>query len=354
MVPNWGEKPPLSIPMEQMTCQSAEECDSWLAFDGDNDGLIAAGDLLDGVRHYPNLFQISDDEAVRMIHEVDGNEDQLIDFREFCDLMCRAKNDRLKRLALIMGNATAPRNRQTDVSNYLLEYSCWPPPLFIIFVTVFEIIFYIYDTTSHGYSFQPHNPAPTWSPLILNPHHREWIWTYISYVFVHVGYIHLLSNLTLQIVLGISLELVHKGIRIGGLYCCGAITGALLFWVFDRHVYLAGASGGVYALITAHLADVIMNWSEMPFRWIRVFAFSAFIIADFGYAAYERFFANVVVKIAVTAHIGGAIAGLFLGIVLLRNLRHHKWELFIWYSSLVAYVFFNLVLIVLIIAPSLW
>uniref|UniRef100_A0AC34FZ54 Peptidase S54 rhomboid domain-containing protein n=1 Tax=Panagrolaimus sp. ES5 TaxID=591445 RepID=A0AC34FZ54_9BILA len=176
---------------------------------------------------------------------------------------------------------------------------------------------------------QPNNPAPTWSPLILNPHHREWIWTYISYVFVHVGYVHLLSNLALQVVLGISLELVHKGLRI------------------------AGASGGVYALITAHLADVIMNWSEMPFRWIRVFAFSAFILADFGYAAYERFFANVVVKIAITAHIGGAIAGLFLGIVLLRNLRHHKWELFIWYASLVAYVFFNLVLIVLIIAPSL-
>lgn len=31
----------------------------------------------------------------------------------------------------------------------------------------------------------------------------------------------------------------------------------------DPHVYLAGASGGVYALLAAHLAELIMNWSEV-------------------------------------------------------------------------------------------
>ena len=150
--------------------------------------------------------------------------------------MCRAKKDRFKRLALIMGNATAPRHRQTEVSNYLLEYSCWPPPLFIVVISIVEIIFYIYDTTSRGYGFRPHGPAPTWSPLILNPYHREWVCTYVTYVFVHVGYFHLISNLLLQLILGVSLELVQKGLRIGGLFICGAITGKyiLIVWFFAR------------------------------------------------------------------------------------------------------------------------
>ena len=110
----------------------------------------------------------------------------------------------------------------------------------------------------------------------------------------------------------------------------------------------------MYALITAHVADVIMNWSEMPFRWVRIFAFSSFIVVDFGYAAYERFFAQADIKIAITAHIGGAITGMLLGIVLLRNLRYHKWETYVWYAALVAYVFLNLVLVVMILAPALW
>jgi rhomboid-related protein 1/2/3 len=51
--------------------------------------------------------------------------------------------------------------------------------------------------------------------------------------------------LAVQILLGIPLELVHKYWRVGLLYMLGVMCGALLFFVFDRDVYLAGASGGV-------------------------------------------------------------------------------------------------------------
>ena len=43
-------------------------------------------------------------------------------------------------------------------------------------------------------------------------------------------------------------------------YVCGVISGSLWNNVLKPTVFLSGASGGVYALITAHLGTVIMNF----------------------------------------------------------------------------------------------
>ena len=59
------------------------------------------------------------------------------------------------------------------------------------------------------------------------------------------------------------LEIVHGPWRIGAIYFSGVLTGALVTSVSDPGVFLAGASGGVYALMIAHLPTVILNWREM-------------------------------------------------------------------------------------------
>ena len=43
-------------------------------------------------------------------------------------------------------------------------------------------------------------------------------------------------------------------------YTFGVLAGSLTTSIFKPTVYLSGASGGVYALITAHLGTVIMNF----------------------------------------------------------------------------------------------
>ena len=68
---------------------------------------------------------------------------------------------------------------------------------------------------------------------------------------------------SVQIFLGIPLEIVHGPLRLGGIYFAGVMSGALLTSVTDSNTYLAGASGGVYALLLAHLPTVILNWREM-------------------------------------------------------------------------------------------
>lgn len=44
------------------------------------------------------------------------------------------------------------------------------------------------------------------------------------------------------------------------MYIFGVLAGSLTTSIFRPTVYLSGASGGVYALITAHLGTVIMNF----------------------------------------------------------------------------------------------
>ena len=71
-------------------------------------------------------------------------------------------------------------------------------------------------------------------------------------------------------ILGLPLEIVHGPLRIGIIYVAGGLSGSLLTSITDPEQFLAGASGGVYALMLAHLPTLIMNWKEMKtfFEWI--------------------------------------------------------------------------------------
>ena len=169
----------------------------------------------------------------------------------------------------------------------------------------------------------PNGPVPFNSPLIYNPYLRYECWRHLSYMFIHSGYyiecfhllhtyqyctfqyryidvltlsfgitkdiwhliniiikwlmmwlelnrfIHLGTNLVVQIVLGIPLEMVHGWWRLLIIYLAGVTAGSLGTSVSDPTVYLAGASGGVYALLLAHLASLILvfscRWSAFHF-----------------------------------------------------------------------------------------
>lgn len=64
--------------------------------------------------------------------------------------------------------------------------------------------------------------------------------------------------MVIQFVLGFPLEMVHDWWRVILVYCCGVIAGSLGSSIIDPGVCLAGASGGVYALITAHIGTILM------------------------------------------------------------------------------------------------
>lgn len=52
--------------------------------------------------------------------------------------------------------------------------------------------------------------------------------------------------------------MVHKWWRVLSIYLAGVIAGSLGTSIADPSVFLAGASGGVYAIIAAHVSTIIL------------------------------------------------------------------------------------------------
>ena len=69
---------------------------------------------------------------------------------------------------------------------------------------------------------------------------------------------HIISNIFTQLVFGLILEMVHGPVRLGAIYIAGVIAGALATSISTPKFFLAGASGGVYAIQYAHLGNLII------------------------------------------------------------------------------------------------
>nr|CAI5862694.1 unnamed protein product [Callosobruchus analis] len=175
--------------------------------------------------------------------------------------------------------------------------------------------------------------------FIYDPWKRQEVWRFLTYMLVHIGYEHIFTNLIVQLVLGLPLEMVHRWQRVLLIYFAGVLAGSLAHSVVDPNIMLGGASGGVYSIMTAHIADVIMNWSVTPYPLIQLIAFSIIICVDLGMTVYERYFQHVMTNVGVAAHAGGAAAGLLVGINVLRNFRVTKIETYVWWAALITYAF---------------
>ncbi|CAH1968676.1 unnamed protein product [Acanthoscelides obtectus] len=198
-----------------------------------------------------------------------------------------------------------------------VEYSCFPPPLFLVVISIVEIICFAIDERTKNKS----SLGLTATVFIYDPWKRQEVWRFLTYMLVHIGYEHIFTNLIVQLVLGLPLEMVHRWNRVSVIYLAGVLAGSLAHSVTDPNVMLGGASGGVYSIMTAHIADVIMNWSVTPYAPIQLVAFLIIICADLGVTVYERYFQHIMSNVGVAAHAGGAAAGLLVGINVLRNFR---------------------------------
>jgi len=212
---------------------------------------------------------------------------------------------------------------------------------------------------------------------------NEW-WRFITYMLLHAGAAHVTANLFLQIIVGIPLEMVHgprsgmlttifivtitilvfatiiiititiliillllllllriiiinHSVMIGGrnthlfirnrrifiLYVLGGLAGSFSVSVFDKNTNIVGASAGCYALVGAHVANIINYWSIMPFPLIRLLVFSLIFSVDVVLSAYRRYAENDT-SVSFSSHLAGALLGLTLGGVVLNGLDQGK------------------------------
>ncbi|KPJ02836.1 Protein rhomboid [Papilio xuthus] len=203
----------------------------------------------------------------------------------------------------------------------------------MIIISLVEIVLFCYDAAQG----KTDATGPIAQIFIYNPHKRQEAWRFLTYMLVHVGVVHLLVNLLVQLFLGVPLEMVHRWWRVVLVYLAGVAAGSLATSLTDPKVYLAGASGGVYALIAAHVATIIMNWSEMEFAIVQLLVFLLLASVDVGTAVYDRYWRHLQQNIGYVAHLAGAVAGLLVGIGVLRNLEKRKWEKRLWWAAVVLY-----------------
>ncbi|XP_012860838.1 rhomboid-related protein 2 [Echinops telfairi] len=201
--------------------------------------------------------------------------------------------------------------------SYLDRANCCPPPVFIISISLVELAVFIY--------YAVWKPQKQWitldsgileSPFIYSPDKREEAWRFISYMLVHAGVQHIVGNLVMQLILGIPLEMVHKGHRVGLVYLAGVIAGSLASSIFDPLKFLVGASGGVYALMGGYFMNVLVNFREMipALGVIRLLIIILIIASDVGFALYRRFFVPANESpVSFAAHIAGGFAGMSIG-----------------------------------------
>ncbi|XP_064114680.1 rhomboid-related protein 1-like [Macrobrachium nipponense] len=279
--------------------------------------------------------------------EADINRDGFLEYEEFLRFVMLSNAARNRSTALRRGAlAVVPRTERTlETRRYIEEYSCCPPPFCMLAITLVELAIFIYyaidmnNLADKGVIVGPRGPCPSYSPLVYNPARRFEAWRYISYALIHSGWVHLVNNLIVQIILGVLLELVHKWWRVLLIYLSGVVLGAILHSLFTPGSYLAGASGGVYAVEYAHLGNLFLNWSEMEANWVQLIVMLLVISLDFGYAFWDTYLAPTPSHTGHMAHFGGALAGVLVGVFVLRNLRKERWErIFQWISLAIFFV----------------
>jgi len=147
------------------------------------------------------------------------------------------------------------------------------------------------------------------------------LWTFLTSMFMHAGFGHLLVNMISLMFIGSFVEKLIGKKRFLGLYFIGGLFAGVLFVLIafftgmDLNVYAVGASGAIFALggllavLTPKLPVLVMFIIPMP-MW------AAMGVLMFGIWALSL---GLGLPIGNIAHLGGLIVGLGYGFYLRKK-----------------------------------
>ncbi|XP_013373220.1 PREDICTED: rhomboid-related protein 1 isoform X6 [Chinchilla lanigera] len=286
--------------------------------DPENTGFIGA-DTFAGLVHSHEL-PLDPAKLDMLVALAQSNERGQICYQELVDLISSKRSSSFKR-AIANGQRALPRDGLLDEPGlgvykrfvryvayeilpcevdrrwYFYRHRSCPPPVFMASVTLAQIVVFLcYGARLNKWVLQTYHPEYMKSPLVYHPGHRARAWRFLTYMFMHVGLEQLGFNALLQLMIGVPLEMVHGLLRISLLYLAGVLAGeagmaplltslagcaltlasahagSLTVSITDMRAPVVGGSGGVYALCSAHLANVVMNWAGMrcPYKLLRM------------------------------------------------------------------------------------
>jgi len=191
------------------------------------------------------------------------------------------------------------------------------------------------------------------TPLIVID--GEW-YRLFTPMFLHAGVIHYVLNMLALWFIGKAVEMCHGFIAAFLLFVIPAIGGTILSAIFLPGYISVGASGGIFGLIGACLADIVMNWSLI---------FSKEVNSDIRINV--RILCWLIVDIVINCmvgltpfvdnftHLGGFCYGFLCGLSSLESLSKEFFGLYSWSNRLRQCLlrFFGLIISVSAICISL-
>ncbi|KAL6448789.1 hypothetical protein ACFW04_000520 [Cataglyphis niger] len=136
-------------------------------------------------------------------------------------------------------------------------------------------------------------------------------------MLLHSNALHLALNVVIQLVLATPLEVEQGRIGVATIYLGGGVCGALGASLLQPSLYLVGASAGVYALLTSHLAHLYLCHGELRYAGWRLGAVLLLAGADVASLPIPALLGCG--RVGWAAHVAGALAGPLLGLAVFPN-----------------------------------
>jgi rhomboid protease GluP len=144
----------------------------------------------------------------------------------------------------------------------------------------------------------------------------QW-WRLVTSQFVHIGIIHLLTNMVALLFVGMTLEPLFGKSRFLTAYLLSGVCGNLLSLYMHPDGLSAGASGCIFGLLGIFLALLSVNLTDRENRKRLFPVLAIYIVYLLAGGLKEQ-------HVDVAAHAGGLIGGLLLGYAFLPSLNRYS------------------------------
>ena len=143
---------------------------------------------------------------------------------------------------------------------------------------------------------------------------------FLTAVFLHGGWIHLIMNLSFQVRAGFDLEKDLGSFRMGVIYLISGVGGFIFGSSVNSNMNSAsvGASGSLYGIIACLLLDLIQNWTLIKEPFKELMKMVGMILVSF--------LVGMLPGVDNLAHVGGFIFGILSGLIFMPKIYFGIWD----------------------------
>lgn len=180
-----------------------------------------------------------------------------------------------------------------------------PPLVTIAFIACCIAVFNTDE--NHGMPYTPGPSGPWYGALVA--------------MVSHLNFAHITQNMIMLALLGYFLEFTEGFRHVATVLWGGGCLGAAFHGVFVPSMKVRGASGAIYGVMWSQLSLLLLNWNEMPLRWVRLVLCTLLLSMDIFFFVTDR-----KPGLSYMSHFFGACAGTCVALVLGRNVQLRRRE----------------------------